>query len=197
MDLIESLSYEISKLPGLGSKSARRIVTFMLKSSDEYVVNLSRMMLDLKSRIVRCSVCGMYCESDVCAICSSASRKRDRICVVEETEDVNSFEESRVFDGLYHVLWGRISPYNGIYPESLNIDALKKRALGGELKEIIIATNPDDEGDVTAMYIKKIISEVCPDIVFSRLSSGLQSGSDISFASSRALSSAFENRVRL
>ncbi|HAL18925.1 MAG TPA: recombination protein RecR [Spirochaetaceae bacterium] len=197
MDLIESLSYEISKLPGVGSKSARRIVTHLLKAKDDYVSNLVKLMSDLKSKVGKCPVCGMFTENEVCSICSSSLRKKDRICVVEESEDVHSFEESKVFDGLYHVLWGRISPYNGIYPEMLNIESLKKRSLAGGIKEIIIATNPDDEGDVTASYVKNAIGEICPDIIFSRLSSGLQSGADISFASSRALYSAFENRVKL
>ena len=190
-DCIASLSKLISHMPGLGPKSARRIVSFILKSDEKYTADLIRLITDAKEKIHPCSVCGMWTEDEICPICSDPDRERDRILIVENSDDILSIESCKIYDGLYHVLGGRISPITGVYPENLNIDKLKER-IDEKTTELIIATNPNEEGDITAEYIKKMF--VSRGIKISRLASGIQSGSNIEFASQRAIISSIINR---
>lgn len=194
MEALDSLIYKISRLPGLGPKSARRIVYHLLKNDPSFNKALGEEIKSIKDKVHPCPLCGMYTEYDVCSVCTDYSRNRELLCIVEETQDVNVIEDSGVYKGLYHVLGGAISPLDGIYPENLRFKELEDRIAKGQFSEIIIATNPTDQGDTTAAYIKKILSDY-PSIHFSRIAQGLQAGGDIEFANHRALSQSFKNRL--
>lgn len=194
MEALDSLIHKISRLPGLGPKSARRIAYFLLKSDSSFNKALGEDIKNIKELVHPCPICGIYTEKDVCSICSSDTRNRDLLCVVEETQDVNVIEDSGVYNGLYHVLGGAISLIDGIYPENLRFKELEDRINKGHFSEVIIATNPTDQGDTTASYIKKILSSH-PNLRFSRIAQGLQAGGDIEFANHRALSQSFKNRL--
>lgn len=194
MEALDSLIYKISRLPGLGPKSARRIAYHLLKNDAEFNKALGEAIINIKDRVHPCPVCGIYTEHAICSICNDSSRNREFLCIVEETQDVNVIEDSGVYKGLYHVLGGAISILDGIYPENLRFKELDKRIAEGQFTEIIIATNPTDQGDTTAAYIKKLLSKY-PNLHFSRIAQGLQAGGDIEFANHRALYQSFKNRL--
>ena len=194
MEALDSLIYKISRLPGLGPKSARRIAYHLLKNDAEFNKALGEAIINIKDKVHPCPVCGIYTEHDICSICNDSSRTREFLCIVEETQDVNVIEDSGVYKGLYHVLGGAISILDGIYPENLRFKELDKRIAEGQFTEIIIATNPTDQGDTTAAYIKKLLSKY-PNLHFSRIAQGLQAGGDIEFANHRALYQSFKNRL--
>lgn len=184
---------ELSKLPGIGTKSAQRLAFHILSMSDEDALSLADSITDAKKNMRFCSVCGNLTDSDPCAICSDKTRRRDQICVVESPQDVIAMEKIREYNGLYHVLNGVISPMDGIGPEDLNMRQLIVRLQNSDVKEVIVATNPTMEGEATAMYIARLIKPA--GIRVTRIAHGLPVGGDLEYADEVTLLKAVEGRV--
>ncbi|MDR1748693.1 MAG: recombination mediator RecR [Spirochaetaceae bacterium] len=195
MNAIEELTESLSRLPGIGKKSASRIAYHLLASDRGECRRLGQELASLHDRICRCSVCGSYTETDPCPICTSPLRERGLLCVVEQPQDVRTIEDSREFRGLFHVLGGLISPLDGMGPEQLSIPSLMERIRAGEITEVIIATNPTVEGDTTALYIQRLLAE--SPVMVSRLASGLPVGGDLEYADRLTLARSFRGRVAL
>ncbi len=199
MTVLDQLIKEFSRLPGIGKKSAARIVYHLLKTNPENSSNLAELLKTLHSSVKTCSVCGSYTEHDPCDICSNPNRDRSLVCVVEQSRDVQTIESTHEYNGLFHVLKGVISPLDGIGPEDLTIRRLLQRItpVNGEriIQEVIIATNPTVEGDTTALYLVKLLSST--GVTVSRLASGLPVGGDIEYADSRTLSRSLRGRTPL
>ncbi len=192
MDVLETLIYNLSKLPGIGRKSASRIAYYLLEADNSYVETLGKNILELKKRIKTCSICGNYTETDPCKICSDASRDRETLCVVENPKDVVTIETTHEYRGLYHVLMGAISPIDGIGPGDIRINELLQRINGEKVREVIIATNPTIEGETTAQYIGELLKD--RGIKVTRLALGIPVGGDIEYTDSLTLSRALKNR---
>ena len=186
--LIESFR----RLPGVGSKSAARMAFGVLEMSDEDAEEFCAAINGVRNDVRRCSVCRDLCDKDVCDICSDPGRDRGTICVVEDPRAVSAFERSHEYDGTYHVLGGVISPMNGITPDKLNIKELIARLHDGEVREVIIATNPNIEGETTAVYLSKLIRPL--GVKVTRLAYGVPVGADLEFADSETLARALEGR---
>ncbi len=193
LNLIERLTRALSRLPGLGRKSASRIVYYLLKADSAFVEQLADEMKELKAIMQSCRICGNYTDIQPCSICSDSSRDRSIICVVEEPKDVLSIEAIREFQGNYHVLKGAISPIDGIGPDQLRISSLMERIKKENIKEIIMATNPTVEGDTTALYLTKLLRQE-KEIRVSRLALGLPVGGDLEYADRLTLMRAFKGR---
>lgn len=191
-ETVEKAIHELSKLPGIGRRSAQRHVFYLLKQSDSQVQQLADALLELKSRVRHCSICFNITEADPCPICASEKRKRSVICVVEEANDVLALENTGEFHGLYHVLGGALSPLDGIGPDDLKIKELLAR-LTDEVTEIIIATNPDTEGEATALYLAKLVKPL--NIKISRIARGIPVGADLEYADEITLARAIEGRL--
>jgi len=189
---VQALIDEFGRLPGIGPKSAQRLTFYLLRGSKERVQSLGEAVLNLKENILICSVCSNLAESDPCVICSDPHRDPSIIMVVEEPLDILAFEKTGKFQGLYHVLHGVISPIEGIGPDDLYIKQLLNRLHDGKVKEIIIATNINVEGEATAMYLSKLIEPL--NMKVTRIAHGLPVGSDIEYADEITLSKALENR---
>ncbi|MEN6314986.1 MAG: recombination mediator RecR [Clostridiaceae bacterium] len=189
---VAKLIEEFEKLPGIGHKTAQRLAFHVLNLTQEKVDALSNAIRDAKLKTRYCSICSNLTETDPCAICSSANRDQGIICVVEDPRDVVAMERIREFKGLYHVLQGVISPMEGIGPEDIKIKELLKRIREGDIREIIIATNPDVEGEATAMYISKLLKPV--GIRITRIAYGIPVGGDLEYADEMTLSKALEGR---
>lgn len=190
----------LTQLPGIGPKSASRLAYFLLRAPVETSLQLSDALRDLKARTRLCSTCFNITEADPCAVCADEGRDRGVICVVEEPLDVSAIERSRVYRGLYHVLHGVISPINGVGPDDLKIDALTSRIRAAELsatpvREVILATNPTVEGEMTAAYIQRKLGEF--KIQVTRLARGLPVGGDLEYADEVTLSRALEGRQNM
>jgi recombination protein RecR len=183
------------RLPGIGPKSAQRLTYHLIRMQREEADELARAILAVKDRIVICETCANIAESAECGICADPRRDRSRICVVEEPLDVVAIERTRAFHGLYHVLHGVISPVNGIGPEDLKMRELLERLRDGTVQEIIVATNPNLEGEATAMYMQRLISPL--DVSVTRLARGLPSGADLEYADDSTLAHALESRSEL
>jgi len=183
---------EFHKLPGIGPKSAQRLTYHMLRIPPEAALALAQAIVELKERTVLCSVCQNVTESDPCGICLDDGRDRGLICVVEEPLDILAVERTRGYQGLYHVLHGVISPMDGIGPDDLKMKELLERVRGGSVREIIMATNPNLEGEATSMYIGRLLSPM--GVRVTRLARGLPMGSDLEYADDVTLSRALENR---
>ncbi|HKP51416.1 MAG TPA: recombination mediator RecR [Chloroflexia bacterium] len=183
---------ELNKLPGIGPKSAARLAFFLLKSPKEQTQALAEAIIEMKERIVFCSVCFNITEEDPCAICNNQSRDRTKICVVEEPLDVIALERTNDFKGLYHVLHGAINYMEGITPQQLKIDELIKRASASEVEEVILATNATTEGDATAMIINRQLARL--GVRTTRIARGLPMGGDLEYADEVTLSRALEGR---
>jgi recombination protein RecR len=183
---------EFHKLPGIGPKSAQRLTYHLLRIPHADAVALAQAIIDLKERTVLCSMCQNVTESDPCGICRDGGRDRTAICVVEEPLDILAVERTRGFHGLYHVLHGVISPMDGIGPDDLKINELLTRLRGGAVTEVIMATNPNLEGEATAMYVSRLLTPM--GIRVTRLARGLPMGSDLEYADDVTLSRAIENR---
>ncbi len=194
MSIIDDLTSSFSRLPGIGKKSASRIVNHLLKADSMYIQNFSRQLGELQQKIKPCSICGFWTESDPCQICSNPLREKNVICVVEQPQDVQTIESAGNFAGLYHVLGGVIAPLEGIGPDQLNIASLMNRIQTGEVKEIIIATNPTFEGDATAMYLQKLLNEHS-DVKVTRLATGIPVGGDLEYADKLTLARSFRGRT--
>lgn len=195
MNTLEKLIKSFSRLPGIGRKSAARIAYWLLKSDPNIAHQLSEQLRTLHTSIIKCSVCGNYTEQDPCAICSSPSRDRSLICVVEQPQDTQTIEETGEFDGLYHVLGGAISPMDGVGAEDLSIAKLMQRVSEQPVKEVILATNPTVEGDTTALYLQRLLNE--KGINVSRLASGLPVGGDLEYADRMTLARSFKGRIKM
>lgn len=196
MTVIDELTDSFSRLPGIGKKSAGRLVQYILKADSAWVKHFAAQIASIQDAIVPCSVCGSWTETDPCPICSNPLRDRSVICVVEQPQDVSTIESSHEFDGLFHVLGGVIAPLEGVGPEQLRISQLLERIKSGAVKEVIIATNPTVEGDTTALYIQKLLSENST-VVVTRLASGLPVGGDLEYADRLTLARSFRGRMKL
>lgn len=191
---VERAIQEFSRLPGIGRKSAQRHVFFLLKRTEEEVKALAQALMDLKSKVKYCSVCYNFTEEDPCPICTSGSRHRFQICIVEEAHDIIAIEKTGEFNGLYHVLGGVLSPLDGIGPDDLRIRELLQR-LNAEVKEIIVATNANTEGEATAIYLTKLIKPL--NIKLTRIAHGIPVGADLEYADEITLSRALAGRTEL
>ena len=189
---VSRLIDEFHKLPDIGPKSAQRLTYHMLRIPYDDAAALAQAIMELKERTVLCSVCQNVTESDPCGICADQSRERTAICVVEEPLDILAIERTRGFHGLYHVLHGVISPMDGIGPEDLKVNELLGRIRSGTVTEVIMATNPNLEGEATAMYVSRLLTPL--GIRVTRLARGLPMGSDLEYADDVTLSRALENR---
>ena len=202
MSTFDDLTNNFSRLPGIGKKSAVRIVNWLLKQDSAYVQKFSQNLGVLQQRVRPCKVCGTWTESDTCPICSNPLRDSSVICVVEQPQDVSTIEAYGEFKGLYHVLGGLIKPLEGIGPAQLAIAPLLDRLRSGTVREVIVATNPTVEGDTTALYLNKLISElgVLPEgesqekIKVTRLATGIPVGGDLEYIDKRTLSLSFRGR---
>lgn len=189
---VTRLIEELSRLPGIGPKTASRLTYFLLRSPAEQAVSLAEAIRQVKERTVRCGTCFNIAETDPCPICSDLARDSTLICVVEEPLDVLALERTRQYHGLYHVLQGAISPVDGIGPEELRIRELLGRVRNGNVREVLLATNPNLEGEATAMYIAQQIVPL--GIRVTRLARGLPIGGDLEYADEVTLAQALEGR---
>ena len=192
---LEILINELSKLPGVGEKSAQRLAFHILDKDEKQVEALADAMLNAKRQLKHCSICGNLTDSDPCKICSDPGRRKDLICVVETPRDLMAMERIRDYNGTYHVLHGVISPMDGIGPEDINLKSLIKRLQAADCEEVIIATNPTIQGEATAMYISKLLKPA--GIKVSRIAHGVPVGSDLEFADEVTLLKSFEGRREL
>lgn len=191
--LLESAVNEFAKLPGIGKKSALRLVLHMLRQDDEMVEQFANVILKLKHEVKYCSVCHNISDMDVCEICSSNKRNRSVVCVVENVRDVMAIEKTDQFDGLYHVLGGIISPIDGIGPSDLEIASLEERVKNGEVKEVVLALSATMEGDTTNFYIYKKLSAY--DVKVSIIARGVSVGDEIEYADEVTLGRSIINRT--
>jgi len=191
--LIERLISELSKLPGIGRKSALRLVIHILKQSNAAVEQLASALVETKNKIKECDICFNLTENSLCSICESERRDKTIICIVEEPTDIMAIERSGEYRGLYHVLGGVISPLDGIGPEDLHIKELISRV--GDIEEIIIATNPSIEGDTTTLYLQKELGAL--GIKVTRIARGIPMGSALEHADAVTLIRAFEGRMEV
>jgi recombination protein RecR len=190
--VVQELIDELGRLPGVGPKSAQRIAFYLLQTDDDHAVKLAQVLMEVKERVRFCEVCGNVSEEDKCNICRDARRNQTLICVVEESKDVQAIERTREFRGLYHVLGGAISPIEGIGPDQLRIKELLGRLADPNIKEVIIATDPNMEGEATATYLSRMLSTL--EISVTRLASGLPVGGDLEYADEVTLGRAFAGR---
>lgn len=192
---IEDLIKRLNRLPGIGSKTAQRLAYYIIGLEETEVRDLAEALISAKNNTVECSICMNYADSDPCEICSNKTRDDSIICVVESPKDVDAMERSLSFRGKYHVLHGVISPLKGKTPEDVTIKELIKRIEEGDIKEVIVATNPTVDGDATARYIKNILEDY--DIIVSRIGYGLPVGGDLEYYDEITIQTAMENRRRL
>lgn len=190
--VVQELIDELSRLPGVGPKSAQRIAFHLLQTEDDQAKKLAEVLLEVKERVRFCDICGNVAEDSECNICKDPRRQRTLICVVEESKDVQAIERTREFRGLYHVLGGAISPIEGIGPDNLRIKELMSRLSNPEIQEVIIATDPNLEGEATATYLSRMLVPL--GINITRLASGLPVGGDLEYADEVTLGRAFEGR---
>jgi recombination protein RecR len=190
--IIQDLIDELGRLPGVGPKSAQRIAFHIIQSDRVDVTRLAEVLKTVKERVKFCIICGNISEEDLCKICRDPRRDKTAICVVEESKDVLAIEKTREFKGKYHVLGGAISPIDGVGPENLRIKELMTRLAETQISEIIIATDPNLEGEATATYLTRLIKPL--GIKVSRLASGLPVGGDLEYADEITLGRAFEGR---
>lgn len=190
---VEQLAEQFAQLPGIGRKTAHRLALYVLKMEREEVVSLARALVNAKDKVRYCSVCSNITERDPCFICSNPKRDRHLLCVVEEPSDVLALEKTNEFKGLYHVLGGALSPLDGIGPEELRVKELLTRFAGSEIDEVILAMNPNVEGEATTLYLSKLLKPLGMKVT--RIARGLPVGSDLEYADEATLSRALEGRV--
>lgn len=190
MDPIRRCVVHLSRLPGVGEKTAQRLTWWLLQAPDDTVAELAQAIGALKGSVVECAVCQTFASSDPCATCADANRSRETICVVERPQDMAAIDRSGEYRGLYHVLHGAISPLDGIGPDQLRIRQLLARMEGVE--EVILATDPDVEGDATALYLARLLKPL--GVSVSRLAHGIAVGTEIEYADRVSLLRALENR---
>jgi recombination protein RecR len=186
---------QLARLPGIGPKTAQRLAFHLLNAPVEVALSLAKAVEEARSTVRTCSICGYLTDQDPCFICRDERRRKDLLCVVERPRDVVAMEKARSFSGLYHVLHGAISPMDGIGPEQLNIRRLLQRLEEGAVKEVILATNPNVEGDATALYLVALLRN--PGLRVTRLAHGLPVGADLEYADEVTLSKAMEGRQEI
>ena len=193
---LQKLINELSKLPGIGPKSAQRLAFYLLKRDNIDISGLSSSIADVKNGVVFCSICFNMVETDPCATCTDATRDSSILCVVEEPLDALAIDKTGQFKGLFHVLGGVLNPLEGIGPEKLNVDSLVLRIKdkGSRINELIIATNPSLEGEATAMHLSKVIKQANSQIKITRIARGLPMGGDLEYADDMTLMRAMEGR---
>ena len=196
MNAFDELAGNFSRLPGIGKKSAVRMVNWLLKQDSSYVKRFAQNLGSLHDKIKPCSICGVWTENDPCPICSDELRDKSIICVVEQSQDVSTIESYGEYKGLYHVLGGLIKPLEGIGPSQLSLQPLLSRIRSGNVREVIIATNPTVEGDTTALYVNKVISELelAQTVKVTRLATGIPVGGDLEYIDKRTLALSFRGR---
>ena len=189
---VSRLIAELKELPGIGAKSAQRITFHILRASADEAQHLARAIQNVKEKIVTCSVCNNVTDEDPCAYCSSPDRNSRLVCVVEEPPNVVAIEKTHEFKGRYHVLMGSLSPLSGIGPEQLKIAGLLSRLADGEVEEVILATNPNVEGEATAIYLSKLIKPL--GVKVTRIAMGIPVGSELDYADEVTVGKALEGR---
>jgi recombination protein RecR len=189
---LQELIDALGKLPGIGPKSAQRLAFYFLQTDPISVENLARLLVEVKQKVKSCKTCGAVSEAETCNLCNDPRRDQTSICVVEEAKDISSVEKTREFKGKYHVLGGVISPIDGIGPDQLRVKELIKRVNEENIQEVIIATNPNLEGEATAAYLVKVLEP--SQILVTRLASGLPVGGELEYADEVTLGRAFKGR---
>lgn len=192
---LDHLIQALTKLPGIGQKSAQRLALFILKSPPDYATELMDAIRDVKQKIRLCSRCFNVAEGELCAICNDSGRDQSQICVVEDIVDIMAIEEAQVFRGLYHVLGGVISPLAGVMPEDLHIPELVERVQAGGVKEVLFAINPSTEGEATMIYLSKILKPT--GVRLTRIASGVPMGSHLEFLDTATIGRAISTRQDL
>lgn len=191
---VERLANWLARLPGIGRKTAARLAFHILKLPTEEALELADLIREVKEKVSFCSICYNISETDPCSTCCDPKRRRDVICVVEDAMDAAALDKVDQFRGLFHVLGGRLSPLDGIGPDDLRIKELLRR-MSSDVKEVIIATNPNVEGEATALYLARLLSPLGPKVT--RIARGLPVGSDLEYADSVTLSRALEGRQEM
>jgi recombination protein RecR len=194
---IQNLMNELASLPGVGTRSAERIAFHLLKQRPEDALRLADAIRDVKTRIKHCTICYNLTEQDPCDICANPARDHSVVCVVEQPKDLLALESTGLYRGVYHVLLGRIAPLEGVDPNDVTVDPLLSRLAEGTIREVIMGTNPNIEGDGTALHIQQQIAERFPGIQITRLARGLPAGSNIEYANRNILSDAINGRQRM
>jgi len=190
-----ALITEFAKMPGVGHKTAERLAFFVLKSPSGYAKSIAEAILKVKSQVRFCSVCNNLSDADICEICSDPKRNKEVVCVVENPNDVISIEKTGMYHGVYHVLLGSLSPLDGIGPKELKIQGLLERIEKGTVNEVILATDSNTEGEVTALYIIKLLKD--KGLKLSRIASGIPVGAHLEYADQATLSRALERRIQV
>lgn len=193
MKAIDDLIRYLSRLPGIGSKSAARIAYYLIKCDKTYNKSLAEAIDSIQDKIKNCSICGSFSENDICDICVANDVDKSLICVVENPQDVITIQQAGIYNGLFHVLGGAINPLEGIGADKLSFNTLLRRIEEGNIKEVIIATNPTEEGDTTALFIRHILKN--KDVSLTRLASGLPIGGDLEYADRLTLARSLKGRV--
>lgn len=189
---VDKLTQELNKLPGIGPKSAQRLAYYLLRAPEDQAKLLAEAILSVKQKTRLCSICFNITDSDPCPICGNNNRDRNKICIVEQPQDILALEHIKSYNGLYHVLHGAISPTEGVGTEDIRAKELMNRLEGGKVNEVILATNPTLEGETTAMYLGKLISPL--GIKVTRLARGLPFGTELEYADDVTLTRAIEGR---
>ncbi len=189
---VKTLIEEISKIPGIGPRSAERIAFYILGLPKESALKLASAINDVKRETSYCRLCGNISEHDVCSVCSDATRDKTTLCIVEEPQDVKAIETTGRYQGLYHVLMGALSPIDGIGPQDIKMDGLADRIREGAIKEVVIATDSDNKGEATALFLQKTIKHL--GVKVTRLASGMPVGSRLEYADSETLGRALDGR---
>lgn len=189
---VENLIEQFQKLPGVGRKTAQRLAFFILSLPEEEAQGFANAVINAKKTVKFCSVCQNLTDTEICSICADNARDKTTVCVVSDPKDVAAIEKTREYSGLYHVLHGCISPMNGIGPDDVRIKELLERVAKGEIKEVIMATNPDTEGEATAMYISRLLKPF--GVSATRLAYGIPVGGHLEFADEMTLTRAIEGR---
>ncbi|HDZ62524.1 MAG TPA: recombination protein RecR [Nitrospirae bacterium] len=191
-NVVENLIEELTRLPGIGKKTAQRLAFFIMGMPDKDALSMADAIITLKQKARFCRQCFNITEDEVCSICSNPRRDKSKICVIEEPSNLIVIENTKIYNGLYHVLLGALSPIDGITPERLKIEELIKRVKAGGVSEVIVATNPNTKGETTAQYLSQVLKPL--GVKLSRIAYGLPIGGDIEFADEVTLSKALEGR---
>lgn len=192
---LEILIDEFNKLPGIGRKTAQRLAFYVMEMSKEEVGRFAKALIDVKEKVKQCNICGNLSENEICDVCSDSERISNLICVVEDTKDVLAMEKSGAFKGVYHVLHGKISPLDRIGPERLNIKSLLTRIEKGQVEEIILALNPDLEGETTGLYLSRLLSPL--GVKVTKIASGIPMGGNLEFADMATIARSLEGRQKM
>lgn len=192
---LEKLIDQFNKLPGIGKKTAYRLAFAVLEMEKEEVERFANTLNEVKLKVKKCKVCGNFSEEDICDICENNERNQNMICIVEDAKDVIAMERAGSYNGVYHVLHGKIAPLSGMGIEELNIKSLLQRVAEREIKEVILALNPDLEGETTALYISKLLKNF--DIKISKLASGIPMGGNLEYSDIATIARALEGRTEV